>query len=577
MLKMALIPLFVLFFLISHSVLPSSGHKENESPFNITMNPECGVLRGKCSEDGGRMIQLKPEGHWYRVEDISQPHSVVSILVKDKAEHEDLLDPCKLMNEYSLPSPTDDSSHFSFYNYTADNLSVTSKDFYKCGEYDFYCNPPDEQQCQNITLPFSLPDPPQSYYHPDPINFTFRLNISLECFGCDVGGGECHSALLNQFQFQCALPASKGLSKKQKLVLGLGVGFCIGVLFAVIGLGIIMWRRKQKRVALRNIADPKYVNMEDPEGSSGYLGVLVFSYQDLSEATNNFAAEKELGHGGFGSVYHGKLKDGREVAVKRLYEYNSKRVQEQFINEIEILTHLRHKNLVSLYGCTSRQCRELLLVYEYIPNGTVADHLHGEHAKTSPLTWPIRLSIAIETASALAYLHASEIVHRDVKTNNILLDKYFCVKVADFGISRLFPNDVTHVSTAPQGTPGYVDPEYHQCYQLTSKSDVYSFGVVLIELLSSLPAVDITRHRHEINLANLAICKIQTSAYNELIDQNLGFDSDTEVRTMTIAVAELAFECLQQDKEMRPTMDEVLERLRIIKDGKIQTQVVDCL
>jgi serine/threonine protein kinase len=237
------------------------------------------------------------------------------------------------------------------------------------------------------------------------------------------------------------------------------------------------------------------------------------------------------------------------------------------MNEVEILTRLRHKNLVSLYGCTSHRSRELLLVYEYIPNGTVADHIHGERATLGSPTWATRMSIAIETASALSYLHASEIIHRDVKTNNILLDNNFCVKVADFGLSRLFPTDVTHVSTAPQGTPGYVDPEYHQCYQLTTKSDVYSFGVVLVELLSSLPAVDMARHRHEINLANLAISKIEKSAFHELIDPHLGFESDKEVERMTILVAQLAFQCIQQDKETRPCMDEVLEALKQIQSG----------
>uniref|UniRef100_A0A2N9FLH2 Protein kinase domain-containing protein n=1 Tax=Fagus sylvatica TaxID=28930 RepID=A0A2N9FLH2_FAGSY len=300
---------------------------------------------------------------------------------------------------------------------------------------------------------------------------------------------------------------------------------------------------------------------------SVYFGVPVFSYSELLEATKNFDIEKELGDGGFGTVYHGKLSDGREVAVKRLYEHNYRRVQ-QFMNEVKILTCLHHKNLVSLYGCTSCHSRELLLVYEYVPNGTVADHIHGNRATSGSLTWPTRMRIAIETASALAYLHASDIIHRDVKTNNILLDVNFCVKVADFGLSRLFPNDVTHVSTAPQGTPGYVDPEYHQCYQLTSKSDVYSFGVVLIELISSLLAVDIARQRHEINLANLAINKIQMCAFHELIDPHLGFESDNEVNRMTISVAELAFQCIQQDKEMRPSMDEVLEALKKIQSGE---------
>lgn len=257
--------------------------------------------------------------------------------------------------------------------------------------------------------------------------------------------------------------------------------------------------------------------------------------------------------------------------MKRLYENNFKRL-EQFLNEVGILTRLQHKNLVKLYGCTSKRSQELLLVYEFIPNGTVADHLHGRQSNSTVLSWPVRLSIAIETADALAYLHRSDIIHRDVKTNNILLDNEFRVKVADFGLSRLFPNNVTHVSTAPQGTPGYVDPEYYQCYQLTDKSDVYSFGVVLVELISSLQAVDTNRHRHDINLANMATNKIQNHAVHELVDPCLGFEKDYNIRRMTTAVAELAFRCLQQERDMRPSMDEVLETLKAIRNEEVVTQ-----
>lgn len=131
--------------------------------------------------------------------------------------------------------------------------------------------------------------------------------------------------------------------------------------------------------------------------------------------------------------------------MKRLYENNFKRV-EQFMNEIMILTGLRHPNLVVLYGSTSRECKKLLLVYEYIPNGTIADHLNKDGAERGSLTWKTRMSIAIETASALLYLHVSDVIHRDVKTTNILLDNNFRVKVADFGLSRLFPLNVTHIS-----------------------------------------------------------------------------------------------------------------------------------
>ncbi|KAL7240356.1 hypothetical protein ACSBR2_006079 [Camellia fascicularis] len=392
--------------------------------------------------------------------------------------------------------------------------------------------------------------------------------VFIECPEFHLKGVQCHD--LPEFQCKTDKEAHQKSGRSHlKLILETAIP---GGVIVLLGLLIVSIRCGNKLncvssfVFSRNTSsDPS--SKADLEGGSVYFGVPVFSYTELEEATNNFDPSKELGDGGFGTVYHGKLQDGRDVAVKRLYEHNYRRIA-QFMNEIKILTHLRHRNLVSLYGCTSRLSRELLLIYEYIPNGTVADHIHGDRAKDRRLLWPIRMSIAIETASALAYLHASDIIHRDVKTNNILLDNNFCVKVADFGLSRLFPIGVTHVSTAPQGTPGYVDPEYRQCYQLTNKSDVYSFGVVLIELISSMPAVDVRRHRHEINLANLALNRIQNHAFNELIDPSLGFKSDSSIERMTTMVAEVAFQCLQLEKELRPTMDEVLESLKEIQGSK---------
>ncbi|KAH0448608.1 hypothetical protein IEQ34_022408 [Dendrobium chrysotoxum] len=361
-------------------------------------------------------------------------------------------------------------------------------------------------------------------------------------------------------------------TKKQNkgLIIGITVagGLCVAM---VCSFCFIRYAREKKKrrssSTIDRIVSFQPFSKSDPElGCS--LHAPIFKYDDLYEATNGFDDSKELGDGGFGAVYKGKLRDGRVVAVKRLYENNYRRV-EQFINEVNILSLLRHQNLVSLYGCTSRHSRELLLVYEFVPNGTVADHIHGSRASESFMPWHVRMSIAIETADALNYLHSVEpqIIHRDIKTNNLLLDNNFHVKVADFGISRLFPLDATHVSTAPQGTPGYVDPEYHQCYQLTDKSDVYSFGVVLMEFISSMPAVDITRERNEINLARMAINKIQRQELHEFVDKKLGYESDHNINRMINQVAELAFQCLQSDREMRPSIKDVLEVLIGIENG----------
>ncbi|KAH1089892.1 hypothetical protein J1N35_017149 [Gossypium stocksii] len=392
------------------------------------------------------------------------------------------------------------------------------------------------------------------------LGFDVSYNLpELFCKRCKRLKGLCDNMTTPQYPF-CK---HSGLNVRTKLI----VGFCAGAGGVLItSLFFYCWLRhrhgkgffKSSFITGKSSLDRSLAS--DYEKGDSFACVHVFTYKELEEATNNFDSNRELGDGGFGTVYYGKLRDSRTVAVKRLYENNYRRV-EQFMNEVDILTRLRHPNLVSLYGCTSRHSRELLLVYEYVENGTVADHLHGECAKPGALPWHIRLDIAIETASALKYLHASDIIHRDVKTNNILLDNYFHVKVADFGLSRLFPTDVTHVSTAPQGTPGYVDPEYHQCYQLTSKSDVFSFGVVLTELISSKPAVDIMRHRHEINLWNMAINKIQNRALHELVDPSLEFETDEKVRKKITLVAEVAFQCLQNEKDMRPTMAQVFEAL----------------
>ncbi|KAJ4820578.1 Protein kinase family protein [Rhynchospora pubera] len=402
---------------------------------------------------------------------------------------------------------------------------------------------------------------------------------SEDCRRCEERGGQCGYNVTSYSTYipTCFCTGNCGTDKKSRHDIGVVVG--VSVTGAVVFLLLVfsfLFIRKKRQDSSRSILlkqsrsissfEPPYMHSKDLPDIESTKITHVFPYQELEEATNGFDSKEEIGDGGFGTVYKGKLRDGRIVAIKRLYEHNCRRM-EQFMNEVQILSLLRHPNLVALYGCTSRHSRELLLVYEFIPNGTVADHLHGSHASERALTWNRRLSIAIEAADALAYLHAVDppIVHRDVKTSNMLVDAVYHVKVADFGLSRLFPVAVTHVSTAPQGTPGYVDPEYHKCYQLTDKSDVYSFGVVLVELISSMQAVDVTRHRDEINLANMAIKRIQQCELDKLVDPWLGFGTDAATKKMITMVAELAFRCLQPDGDMRPPMREVLDVLLDIR------------
>ncbi|CAN1814816.1 Wall-associated receptor kinase-like 14 [Linum perenne] len=299
---------------------------------------------------------------------------------------------------------------------------------------------------------------------------------------------------------------------------------------------------------------------------SKYMSGKCGGTTEIEKATNGFSEKQRLGTGAYGTVYSGKLDHNDEcVAIKKI-RHNDPESIDQVMNEIKLLSSVSHPNLVRLLGCCIEE-GEQILVYEFMPNGTLCQHLQRENGKET-LPWSVRLTVATETANAISYLHSMNppIYHRDIKSSNILLDYNFKSKVADFGLSRLgMTTESSHISTAPQGTPGYLDPQYHQYFHLSDKSDVYSFGVVLLEIITGLKVVDFSRPHSEVNLAALAVDRIGRGCVDEVIDPYLEPNRDAWTLSSIHNVAELAFRCLAFHGDMRPTMTEVAQELENIR------------
>lgn len=288
------------------------------------------------------------------------------------------------------------------------------------------------------------------------------------------------------------------------------------------------------------------------------IGFFIFTEEELIEATDKFDEKNILGRGGHGTVYKGTLKDGNPIAVKRCVSMTGEQQKEEFGKEMLILSQINHKNIVKILGC----CLEVqvpMLVYEFIPNGTLFKFIHSDSSRSIPFS--TRMHIACESAQALAYLHSwasPPILHGDVKSSNILLDENYTAKVSDFGASILAPTDECQFVTLVQGTCGYLDPEYMQTCQLTDKSDVYSFGVVLLELLTGKKALNLESPENERSLSTRFLSALKEDRLMDVIDDRIKNDNDTGLLE---DVAELASQCLEMTGEKRPAMRDVAEKL----------------
>ncbi|PKU59608.1 cysteine-rich receptor-like protein kinase 2 [Dendrobium catenatum] len=339
---------------------------------------------------------------------------------------------------------------------------------------------------------------------------------------------------------------SSGHKRKKNTSIIIGVAVVCALVFLTLLL-VLVWVRRRKR--------PQESWRADILGATELRGPMNFHYRDLKSATNNFSKECKLGEGGFGQVYKGTLKNGKIIAVKKLAMTQSKNVKSSFLSEVKLISNVHHQNLLRLLGCSTKS-DELLLVYEYMANGSLDKFLYGE--MSGMLNWKQRFDIVVGMARGLAYLHHEFhvcIIHRDIKSSNVLLDDNFRPKIADFGLARLMPGDQSHLSTYFAGTLGYIAPEYVIHGDLTEKVDAYSFGIVVLEIISGQRSCDSKLEHVPQHLLELAWKLYEHDNLPNLIDKSLDpneYDLEEVVRVITIALL------CTQTVSLRPTMSEVV-------------------
>ncbi|XP_026458309.1 probable leucine-rich repeat receptor-like serine/threonine-protein kinase At3g14840 isoform X1 [Papaver somniferum] len=331
------------------------------------------------------------------------------------------------------------------------------------------------------------------------------------------------------------------------------VGAVAGIIAAVLCFVFILAGAVWGKVYLgrRNAIDKELRGLD--------LNTNSFTLRQIKAATNNFAAENKIGEGGFGPVYKGYLLDGTIIAVKQL-SAKSKQGNREFINEIGMISGLRHPNLAKLYGCCV-EGNQLLLIYEYLENNCLARALFEEEAVQLKLDWPTRQKICIGIARGLTYLHEEsrlKIVHRDIKGTNVLLDKDLNPKISDFGLAKLDEEDDTHISTRIAGTRGYMAPEYALRGYLTDKADIYSFGVVALEIVSGKSNTSYRTKEECVYLLDWALVLQENGNLMELVDPKLEseFEEEEVLRMINIALM-----CTNTSPTLRPKMSSVVSML----------------
>ncbi|XP_061336892.1 nodulation receptor kinase-like [Gastrolobium bilobum] len=385
-------------------------------------------------------------------------------------------------------------------------------------------------------------------------------------FGCNQKMSYEDPATLNSTLIYTDYGRCKSKEPRFGQVIVIGAATC-GSLLITLAVGILfICRYRQKLIPWEGFGAKNYpmaTNLIFSLASKDdffikSVSIQPFTLENIEVATQRY--KTLIGEGGFGSVYRGTLNDGQEVAVK-VRSATSTQGTREFDNELNLLSAIQHENLVPLLGYCNENDQQIL-VYPFMSNGSLQDRLYGEPAKRKVLDWPTRLSIALGAARGLAYLHTfpgRSVIHRDVKSSNILLDHSMCAKVADFGFSKYAPQEGdSYVSLEVRGTAGYLDPEYYKTQQLSEKSDVYSFGVVLLEIVSGREPLNIKRPRSEWSLVEWATPYIRASKMDEIVDPGVkgGYHAEAMWR-----VVEVALQCLEPFSTFRPSMLDIIREL----------------
>lgn len=293
-----------------------------------------------------------------------------------------------------------------------------------------------------------------------------------------------------------------------------------------------------------------------------------YTLRELEAATNGFSDQNVIGEGGYGIVYYGVLDDNTQIAVKNLLN-NKGQAEKEFKVEVEAIGRVRHKCLVKLLGYCAEGAQRML-VYEYVNNGNLEQWLHGDVGPCSPLTWEIRINIILGTAKGLTYLHEGlepKVVHRDIKSSNILLDKQWNAKVSDFGLAKLLGSERSYVTTRVMGTFGYVAPEYASTGMLNERNDVYSFGILIMEIISGRNPVDYSRPPAEVNLVDWLKMMVTNRNPEGVLDPKLTEKPTSRALKKTLLVA---LRCVDPNAQKRPKMGQVVHMLEADQDSSFR-------